>query len=108
MDQFQIAGLKDRLNRSQENPFSRVRSLGPARDRIVEAADHLLARWGIRCVTLKQIAERAETTTGFVIECYGSFEGVVEDHLQRRLEASIQADEEYWKTLEHEHPRAAD
>ena len=105
VDAFQIASLKDRVNRWDEDPRSHPLLRTPTHQRISDAADWLFREFGIRGVTLEQIAERSSTNTAFVVECVGSLERLVVEYLRRRVAEQTHKDDQFWSRVRVEHPR---
>jgi AcrR family transcriptional regulator len=102
MDAFGIAHLKDRLKRAQEDPFNRLLTRQTARERIVAAADYLFSAFGIRSISIANVAKRADTSKEYVVQCFSSIEALAVDYLQRHA----RPDNALWARLEQEHPKA--
>lgn len=105
VDAIKIASLKDRVDRVANDPRSHPLLRTPTHQRISDAADWLLREFGIRGVTLEQIAERSSTNTAFVVECVGSLEDLVVDYLRLRVAEQTRKDDQFWTRVQGEHPR---
>ena len=104
VDAIQIASLKDRVNRAEAHPRNHPLLQTPAYKRISDAADWLFREFGIRGVTLEQIAERSGTNTAFVVECVGSLEDLVVEYLRLRVAEQTRKDDRFWVRVQNEHP----
>jgi AcrR family transcriptional regulator len=105
MDAVRLATLKDQVSRAEEGPSNHPLLRTPAHQRISDAADWLFRQYGIRNVTVEQIAQRSATNSAFVLDYFGSLQDLVVEYLKRRVAEQKHADERFWLRVQKEHPK---
>jgi AcrR family transcriptional regulator len=67
------------------------RPAAPTPDRIVDAAERCIRRWGIRRVSMNDVAREADVSRGSVYRYFADREALVQAVLERSSERSIEA-----------------